>query len=264
MNHIKYTIQDIFVSSKNYEFWVTYGNNDIAAKYRRTKLGQLWITLTIAIFIIVIGGIFRGAFYSEYDIYLAYLSIGYISWIFMHDCIIGSCSVLVQAKPIILQKKILIPNFIFKLIYKELLVLSHHILLLPIIFIWLGYSISISGLIFGICGLILTIFTAFWVSLFLSIVCLRYLDLTPLITSLIRIAFFATPIVWIDSNIGRFGELVIMYNPFGYFLKIIRDPLLGYGFPIDAWIIAVVISVFCALTSIITLSITKDKLSYWL
>ena len=264
MKQFKNSLLDIVQAIKNYQFWITYGKNDIISNYRRTKLGTWWVTLTVVFFIIVIGGIFRGAFYPNESAYLAYLSIGYISWIFMQDCVTGSCSILIQSKPFMLQKEYPVSLFALRFIYKEIMILLHHVAIIPIVFIWLGYLPSINEMIFGLCGLLFSIFTAFWVSLFLSIICLRYLDLAYLIRSLMRMAFFATPVIWIDKNIGKFGEMISVYNPFGYFLKIIRDPLLGYGFPSDAWFVAIIISIFCIIISLITLSITKNKITYWL
>lgn len=261
---IKSALQDIAVGIKNYQFWIIFGNNDIKSKYRRTKLGQWWITLSVAIFIFVVGGIFGSTFYSDYEFYLVYLSIGYISWLFMQECVNVGSSILTQAKPFLLQKNWPKSIFILRLIYRETLILLHHILLLPIIFIWQGFWPGINNIIVSLCGLIFTIFTAFWVTLFFSIIGIRYRDFPKLIQSLMRIVFFTTPIIWIDRNIGKLGEIVVVYNPFVYFLKIIRDPLLGHGFPSDAWILAIIISIFCILISLITLSITKDKLNYWL
>lgn len=261
---IKSALQDIADGIKNYQFWMTFGSNDITSKYRRTKLGQLWITLSIAIFILVLGVIFGNNFYPENEIYLAHLSVGYISWLFMQDCVNSGSSILTEGKPFLLQKNWPKSIFILRLVYRETLIFLHHIVLLPIIFIWLKILPGINDLIFGLCGLIFTIFTAFWVVLFVSIIGIRYRDFPKVIQSLMRIAFFTTPIIWVDRSIGRLGEILITYNPFVYFLKIIRDPLLGNGFPSDAWIVASIISIFCILISLITLSITKDKLNYWL
>ena len=255
---------DIFLGIKKYNFWMTYGINDIKTKYRRTKLGQWWITLSVALFLFIIGGFFKGAFYADFDVYLAYLSVGYISWLFMQDCVNGGCNILIQSKSFLLQKSWPVSIFIFRFIYKEIIIFLHHVILLVPIFLWLGYSPGMSSIVLSLCGLILTIFTAIWVSLFLSIICLKYRDLPLFIQSLMRMAFFATPIIWIDRNIGRIGELMILYNPFTYFIKIIRDPLLGYGFPSEAWIIAIIISITCFFISLTALLITKNKLNYWL
>ena len=254
---------DIFLGIKKFNFWKTYGVNDIKSKYRRTKLGQWWITSSVALFLIIIGGFFKETFYDDSHIYLAYLSVGYISWLFMQDCVNGGCNILIQSKSFLLQKSWPISVFIFRFICREIIILLHHVVLLIPIFLFLGYSQGISGIVLSLCGLILTIFTAIWVSLFFSIICLRYLDISLFIKSTMRMIFFATPIIWIDRNFGQIGELMILYNPFAYFIKIIRDPLLGYGFPSEAWIVAIVISISCFFISLTTLSITKNKLNYW-
>ena len=121
---------DIFLGIKKYNFWMTYGINDIKTKYRRTKLGQWWITLSVALFLFIIGGFFKGAFYADFDIYLAYLSVGYISWLFMQDCVNGGCNILIQSKSFLLQKSWPISIFIFRFIYREIIILLHHAVLL--------------------------------------------------------------------------------------------------------------------------------------
>ena len=168
--NFKVSFSDISLGIKKFNFWTTYGLNDIKAKYRRTKLGQWWITLSVALFLFIIGGFFKGAFYADFDIYLAYLSVGYISWLFMQDCVNGGCNILIQSKSFLLQKSWPISVFIFRFIYREIIILLHHAVLLIPIFLWLGYLPGMSSIILSLCGLILTMFTAIWVSLFFSII----------------------------------------------------------------------------------------------
>lgn len=257
-------VKDVIDGFKLRQFWMTFGLNDIKAKYRRSKLGQWWITISVAFFITVIGGLYRGIFDADSGNYLAYLAIGYITWLFIQDSVNSGCNILAQAKAFMLQKSWPTSTFVYRLVYKELLVLAHHAILLPPIFLWLGLWPGLSGLFYGFMGLCMTAFTSFWVVFLLAIISLRYRDFPPIAQSLMRMAFFATPIIWIERDLGAFGDLVTLLNPFGYFIKIVRDPLLGMGFPIQAWLIAITISLLMVLISLLTLSLTKNRLSYWL
>ncbi len=262
--NIQNAIQDVIEGAKLRQFWMTFGLNDIKAKYRRSKLGQWWITLSVASFIFVIGGLYRGIFNADSGTYMAYLAIGYITWLFIQESVNSGCGVLAQAKAFMLQKSWPASTFVYRLVYRELLVFAHHAILLPPIFLWLGLWPGLSGILYGLLGLCLTAFTAFWVIFLLAIISLRYRDFPPIAQSLMRMAFFATPIIWIERDLGTFGEWVVLLNPFGYFLKIVRDPLLGLGFPVQAWLVAIALSLFTMLLTLITLSITKDRLNYWL
>lgn len=257
-------ISVILSGIKKYKFWSVYGLNDVKAKYRRTKLGQWWITISIALFILIIGVLLKENFYSDFDLYLVYLSAGYIAWLFLQDCVISSCNTLIQSKQFLLQNNWPVTVFIFRIIYREIIVLLHHSVLLLGIFIWFGHFPGLINTILSLCGLIFVIFTTIWVCLILSILCLRYTDLASLMQSLMRFFFFATPIFWVDRNLSGYGELIILFNPFSYFISIIRDPLMGYDFPYEAWFIAIIISIAMFFISLITLYFTKKKISYWL
>lgn len=261
---INAAIQDVIDGAKNHEFWMTFGMNDIKAKYRRSKLGQWWITLSVAIFIFVIGTLYRGIFNANSGTYLAYLAIGYITWLFIQDSVNQGCMVIRGAKPFMMQKSWPISTFVYRLVYRELLILAHHAILLPPIFMWLKLWPGFGGVFYAFLGLALTVITAFWVILLLTIISLRFPDIPPIINSLMRMAFFATPIIWLHRDLGKVGDLVMLLNPFGYFIKIVRDPLLGNGLPLSAWGGALTLSLITTCIALLALSLTKEKLSYWL
>ena len=54
------------------------GWNDIRQRYRRSVLGPFWITISMAVFITLLGLIYSHIFNIELRTYLPYLSLGYI------------------------------------------------------------------------------------------------------------------------------------------------------------------------------------------
>ena len=59
------------------------GWNDIRQRYRRSVLGPFWITISMAVFITLLGEIYSHIFKIELKTYLPYLSLGYIIWGFV-------------------------------------------------------------------------------------------------------------------------------------------------------------------------------------
>ncbi len=110
---MKEAIQDVIDGAKNYEFWMTFGMNDVKAKYRRSKLGQLWITLSVAAFIFVIGGLYKSLLGTNIENYLSYISIGYVLWLFMQNIVSTSGVAIKESRPMIFQRHWPVSTFIF-------------------------------------------------------------------------------------------------------------------------------------------------------
>ncbi len=261
---LKFAIEDVVKGAQNHEFWMTFGLNDIRSKYRRSKMGEWWITLSVALFIFVIGGLYRGIFSADSGSYLAYLAIGYILWLFISNTITTGCSCLVGARPFMLQRNWPVSSFVYRLIYREILVIAHHAVIIPPIMIWLKLWPGFLGIFLALIGFAICVFTAFWVALFLGIVTLRYRDIPPLVQSLMRLAFFATPIIWFNRNLGEFGTIIYNINPFRYFIEVVRSPLLGEVVPLHDWFITIAWALGACVIAIATLSVTKTRINYWL
>jgi len=261
---VKLALFDVIEGAKNYEFWTTFGMNDMQAKYRGSKLGRIWIILSVSIFIFVIGGLYRGILNADYDFYMAHLAVGYIMWLFIQQSIVRGSKVLEQSREFLLQNPWPVSMFFYRLIYRELLFMGHHMILLIFIFVWLGLYPGIYELFFACLGLVLLIFCMFWTSLLIGIISLRYSDVKPIIGSMMRMLFFATPIIWVDRQVGEFAEWVLFLNPFSHFLSIIREPLLGHDISQAHWTVAILACMVVMPVTLVVLSSTKRKIWYCL
>lgn len=83
-------------------------------------------------------------------------------------------------------------------------------------------------------ALILAIANAMWVGLLLGTLCTRFRDIPQIVQSLMRVAFFVTPVIWIPAQLGT-REHLALWNPFTYFVELIRAPLLGQVPPPLTW-----------------------------
>ncbi len=108
------------------------------------------------------------------------------------------------------------------------------------------------------------IFTAFWVSMILGILTLIFTDLTPVVSSLMRMVFFVTPIIWVDRDIGEWAAWIIQLNPFGYFISIVREPLMGKVFSLYNWSVAVAICFLTMLLALMLLGRMHKDIARWI
>ena len=66
-----------------------------------------------------------------------------------------------------------------------------------------------------------------WVALLLGLINVRYRDLGQLIPNAMRLAFFVTPILWYPDSVTGIRTIFVDFNPFYYFIELLRAPLLG-------------------------------------
>lgn len=246
------------------DFWLTFGANEIKSKYRRSKLGQFWITLSVGVFIFVIGGLYKGLLNISDSNYFAYLATGYILWQYINDTINQGCIVISRSQRFLMQRYYPISVFALQLIYREILTTAHHVILLPLVFVIIHYLPSPANLMISLIGFALVVYSSFWLALILGIISLRVRDLPPIIQSLMRVAFYATPVIWVDKNLEGFSKIIATLNPFKYYIAIVRDPLIGNTIHLSDWVVCVVISIVLTIVSLITLALTKKYITFWL
>jgi len=80
----------------------------------------------------------------------------------------------------------------------------------------------------------------------------RFRDLPQIVNALLQVAFYITPIVFRPNALTRFSW-VVTYNPLGYLIAVVREPLMGevpsastygicLGMAIVGWTIALLLT----------------------
>ena len=65
----------------------------------------------------------------------------------------------------------------------------------------------------------------------------RYRDLVEVFNAVIRIAFLATPVIWMPGE-GMTRSVMsafLIYNPFYHFIEVVRAPMLGQSPALLSW-----------------------------
>ncbi len=220
-----------------WSIWTLLGFSDIRQRYKRSKFGQMWITLSQAIFIVSIGIVYSYLFKQPTGKLIPMLAVNMVIWTLITGIVTDSTNVCVQAGIYLRQDALPKTVFIMRLLVRNLIIFAHNLLIVPLVLIyfWLwpgagvpeGTSIwpGLIGLM-AIPGLILLLVAAFLVALLLGILCTRYRDLPQIVANLLQIAFFVTPVMWPIDLLGDKGWLV-SFNPFAVFLRIVAEPLRG-------------------------------------
>src|SRR6267142_5480223 len=64
----------------DWRLWLLLGMNDIRQRYQRSRIGQFWITLSMLVSIVALGGVYSYLFRMSLRDYLPSLTLGIVVW----------------------------------------------------------------------------------------------------------------------------------------------------------------------------------------
>ncbi|HVJ54339.1 MAG TPA: ABC transporter permease [Aliidongia sp.] len=261
--HLRLAFRDLDMGFADWRKWLLLGLNDIRQRYRRSRLGQFWITMSMAVTILSLGLVYSYLFRTPIHQYLPYLAVSLVVWGLILSIVTESCAVFTSAEGYIRQVPMPRSVFVHRMLVRNLVSLAHNALILPPVFLWFGVPVGWS-LPLALPGVVLLIVNGIWVGLLLGTICARFRDLPQIITSLMQVVFFVTPIMWQPAQIPPHLSWLIDLNPFASFLAIIRDPLLGTPPPAGAWMMAGLVTVLGPLGTLPIFARFRARIVYWL
>ena len=256
-------IRDFINGIKNYPIWTALAIQDIKSRYRRSFLGPFWITINMAIVILTMGPIYSLILKQNSDDYIVNLTMGFIFWGFISNSIIESCNSFRSMDNIIKQISMPFSIYLFKNVYRNLIVFVHNsIIIIPIFFLYSDqFIITINTLLF-IPIIILVILNLLWMTTLLAIICTRYADVTQLVGSVMQTIFFLTPIIWTKDLLINY-PWILKINIFYHMIESLKLSLLGW--PIDTVSISILLISLSvgAIFSLYIFSRFKKSISFW-
>ena len=117
-------------------------------------------------------------------------------------------------------------TFVLRVVWRNLIMLGHNF---PVVLGVLWWSNLLPGVLLDwfALGLVLTVAAGALVVALLGAVAARFRDIPMIVTSVMQITFFVTPVMWQQQQLTERAQLVVLLNPLAAFLDILRAPMLG-------------------------------------
>ncbi len=257
-------VQDIVAAVRRLPLVGVLGWQDVRARYRRSALGPFWITISMGVMIGTIGIVFGQIFKSPMQEFLPFLAIGMILWTFIAAVVTEGATGFISAEGIIKQLPIPLFVHIMRMIWRNFLILMHNVVIFPIVLLLVGKPLGWIALL-SIPGLLLDILNLGWIVLILAIVCARYRDLPQMITNMLQVIFYLTPVMWMPSLLpARAGTFLLDFNPVFHLLEVARAPLLGQLPTTTNWVVSCVMAVVGWALALLIFGRYKRRIAYWL
>jgi ABC-2 type transport system permease protein len=260
---------DLVEGWRQRELWGHLGWQDIRQRYRRSVLGPIWITISMAVTAIALGVLYAGLFGNPLAKQLPYILVGFIVWAFISGCILEGADVFIANEGLIKHLPAPISVHVYRLVWRQTLLFGHNLIVYVVMLAVFPRALHWSSLM-AFPAFVLLAVNGAWVALLFGMASARFRDLNPIIGSLVQLAFFLTPVVWIYDDLlnspnpttaerARIAEL----NPFLHFIEIIRRPMLGESNVWHSWIVVLVITVVGWVVTLWALRRYRSRVSYW-
>lgn len=253
---------DIVDGLNMFPLWGRLGWTDILQRYRRSILGPLWLTISMAVMIAALGFLYASLFKMEIDTYLPFLTIGFVLWQMISGILLDGCTVFIGAEGVIKQVNLPLSLHVYRVLWRNFLTFLHNAVVIFAVIVIFDVPVEWSSL-FALAGLAILILNGIWVALLLGLLCARFRDLNPIIGSIVQLSFFVTPIIWNPVLIPD-KKFILFFNPFFHFVESVRAPLMGGAVPVETWLVLIGIAVVGWAIVIPTLGVMKRQLVYWL
>ena len=261
-SQIAAALLDLIKGALSFHLWGLLGWQDIRRRYRRSIIGPFWLTISMGILVAVLGTLYGALLKVEIADYVPFLALGFIFWTLISGLITDGCSAFTVAESIIKQVDLPLSVHVYRVVWRNLLIFCHNaaiFVVVAIIFsIWPGWT----GLL-ALPGLVLLCLNGVWVGLLFGLVSARFRDVPPIMDSIVRIAFFVTPIIWMPELLPR-RAVLLDFNPFFHFLELVRTPLLGQAPELVSWLAVLGITLGGWLVTFVLFCHYRWRVAYWI
>jgi ABC-type polysaccharide/polyol phosphate export permease len=216
---------DFVEAGRSWRLWSKFAWYDLLARYRRSWVGPLWLGLTALVFMSALTLVYGTLFSEPIRDYLPFVAVGVTCWNFLFAVTSEAVVTFVEAETYIRQIRVNLFIFVFRVLWRNILVFLHQFAVAFAVVVLAG-KFSVVLLPRATLGIVLMFVQGIWVIPLLGLLGTRFRDLQPMITNLLQIMFFVTPVIWVPAALGPRRWLADI-NPLNSLLAIIRDPLLG-------------------------------------
>lgn len=234
-------LEDFWGGLRMHRVWISLAREDIGDQHRRTALGPLWLLINYlafaGTFIFVIhrsDGVFQN--------YSAFVATGLFVWFYIMEVVTLSVTLFIREESFIKGTTLPLTVYIMRL-FAQTIVRSSYALL-GCIAILIASGAYPAGYWFvsavGICLILIATPATIIVFAFLGA---YFPDGQFVVANAMRIGMFLTPVFWTYEGSGGIRHVFYHWNPFTYFIEIVRTPIVAGTIPYDALLVCILICV---------------------
>jgi ABC-type polysaccharide/polyol phosphate export permease len=255
-------LADIMQSLQCFRIVAFMALSDVRARYKRSVLGPLWLTLGTAGGSAGLGFIWSELFRVDAATFVPTLTAGLILWQFISGIISESTGLFNRQAPIIRNLNLPLAIHPMQLLLRHLINFVHNAPVFFIVALMLGLPMNAYAWL-ALPGLLLVALNLLWLALLIGLLGARFRDLEYLIAMVMPLLMFISPVFY-RPNYLPFSERLMWFNPFSHFIEIVRSPLLGNPPPIFVVETNLAMLVVGSVLTLYVFNSKRNRIAFWI
>ena len=200
---------------------------EIKARYKKTYLGFLWALLSPLFHMLIIGYVV--SFFIEIQNYYVFLISGILAWSFFSNSVKKATLSIVAERRLLQKAKFPTEVIPTSIVLADFIHLSISMLLL------LGFLLITKALVFSkflliIPALLWLIVLTEGLALFTASLFVKYRDVDYIVSTLLLVGFYITPIIFTLSQIPSNFRQIFFLNPLASIIELFHIAIVNHGF----------------------------------
>lgn len=220
--------------------WVALASEDISDAHKRTTLGPVWLLINYLAFVAAFAFVVLST--DNNPGFISYMAIGLLVWLYVSDVITNATNLFTKEESFIKGTSLPLSLYIMRLFMQTCIRSVYSLAGCIAIVLFLGVGLN-AGWFLAVVSIILLLLTAPAVITVFAFLGVFFPDAKYLVQNAMRVGMFLTPIFWTYEGSGKIRHIFYAWNPFTYFLDIIRMPVINGFIPINSLFICIVMSV---------------------
>jgi ABC-type polysaccharide/polyol phosphate export permease len=175
-----------------------------------------------------------------------------------------SCSLFLAGQNLYRQMQFDYSTLAYALVWRNLVAFLHNLVVYAAAVLIFSPHLVQPVIFLAIPGLFLVLLNGVWLALLLGIFCLRFRDLQQLVTNIVQIAIFVTPIFWPPDALKGMNRIVfVTLNPLYHIIEVVRAPLVGQLPSLTTYVGVVLIAIVGWTTTYFVFRYFRKRIAYW-
>ncbi len=256
--------KDIIEGYKRKRLWKKLAVLELKSRFQGAFIGAFWIVLALMIKVAMLSVVYSMVLGKDIKEYVLFLALGLLTWNFISAVIVTSGTVFKKAANFLQQMDLPHSIFVYQNVYREIVsLLMYQLFAIPLVIIMKGWDVVGWIWLWSFLGYVIIVLNAFFVSMWLGWLSVRFRDIQSLLGSVVIIIFLVTPILWPPPEQFA-GSLYFQLNPFYHLMELIRAPILHGQVPVLSWYVSLGVLLFNVIICMAYYRRVKHRLVLWL
>lgn len=216
------------------DVWMRFALHEVRQRFRRSILGPFWLTASMGIMVGAMGLVFSTLFQQNIRDTLPFITTGIIFWGLLTVSITDGSTVFIGQESAIRNVPLPLSVHVYQLLARNLIIWVFNMAIYLVVMVVFPRALGWGVLLF-VPAFALFVVNAAWMALAAAILSTRFRDIPQVISSLIQVVFFVTPVFWSVESLPNRPRFVTL-NPLYHLIELVRAPLLGQVASAENWI----------------------------